>query len=79
MSMNEEEEEEELLVWMLSLYLKAYCMEGEKVVREGMSVCEDEWKEVPSNMTERGNSNDFPYSLMSEVSLGKSIHHLISS
>ena len=76
--MNEGEEEEELLVWMLSLYLKAYCMEGEKVVREGMSVCEDEWKEVLSRVMERGNSNDFPPSMMIVVSLGKSIRQFIS-
>ena len=44
-----------------------------------MSVDEDEWLEAPSRVMIRGNSNDFPYSLMSEVSLGKSIPQFISS
>ena len=41
MSRNEGEEEEELLVWMVFLYLKAFSLLRVTVVREGMSVCED--------------------------------------
>ena len=41
MSRNEGEEEEELLVWMVFLYLKAHFLSRVTVVREGMSVCED--------------------------------------
>ena len=40
MSRNEEEEEEELFVWTLSLYLKALDLPRSTVVREGMSGCE---------------------------------------
>ena len=76
--MNEGEEEEELLVWTVFLHLKAYLMEGDTVVREGMSADEDEWNEVLSRVMERGNSNDFPPSMMIVVSLGKSIRQFIS-
>ena len=41
MSRNDGEEEEELLVLMVILYLKAYSLLRVTVVREGMSVCED--------------------------------------
>ena len=41
MSRNEEEEEEELFVWMVFLYLNALSLSRETVVREGMSVCEN--------------------------------------
>ena len=41
MSRNEGEEEEELFVWMVFLYLKACDSSRVTVVREGMSVCED--------------------------------------
>ena len=40
MSRNETEEEEELLVWMVFLFEKAYALLRVTVVREGMSVCE---------------------------------------
>ena len=40
-SRNEGEEEEELLVWMVFLYLKAHFLSRETVLREGMSDCED--------------------------------------
>ena len=41
MSRSEGEEEEELFVWMVFLYLKAHSLSRVTVVREGMSVCED--------------------------------------
>ena len=41
MSRNEGEEEEELLVWTVFLFLKARPLSRVTVVREGMSVCED--------------------------------------
>ena len=41
MSRNEGEEEEELFVWMVFVYLKAYSMLRVTVVREGMSAGED--------------------------------------
>ena len=45
-----------------------------------MSVDEDEWLEAPSRVTIRGNSNDLlSSSVVSEVSLGKSIPQFISS
>ena len=40
MSRNEGDEEEELLVWMVFVYLKAYSLFRVTVVREGMPVCE---------------------------------------
>ena len=54
MSRSEGEEEEELLVWMVSLYLKAYFSLRATVLREGMSVCEDRVKGIPSRVMERG-------------------------
>ena len=42
MSRNERGEEEKLFVWMVFLYLKAQLWSRITVVREGMSVCEDE-------------------------------------
>ena len=45
-----------------------------------MSVDEDEWLEAPSRVMIRGNSNDLlSSSVVSEVSLGKSIHQFVSS
>ena len=41
MSRNDGEEEEELLVWMVFFFAKAYFLLRVTVVREGMSVCED--------------------------------------
>ena len=41
MSRNEGGEEEELLVWMVFLFRKAFSLLRVTVVREGMSVCED--------------------------------------
>ena len=41
MSRNEGEEEEELFVWTVFLYLKVLFLLRVTVVREGMSVCED--------------------------------------
>ena len=41
MSRNEGEGEEELLVWMVFFFLKAYLLSRVTMVREGMSVCED--------------------------------------
>ena len=41
MSRNEGEEEKELFVWMVFLYLKAIPLLRVTVVREGMPVCED--------------------------------------
>ena len=41
MSRNEGGEGEELLMWMVFLYLKAYPLLRVTVVREGMSICED--------------------------------------
>ena len=40
MSRNEEQVEEELFVWRVSLYLKAVDLLRVTVVREGMSECE---------------------------------------
>ena len=40
MSRNEEQVEEELFVWRVSLYLKAIDLLRVTVVREGMSECE---------------------------------------
>ena len=40
MSRDEGEEEEELFVWTVFLYLNAYFLSRLTVVREGMSVCE---------------------------------------
>ena len=40
MSRNEEEEEEELFVWRVFLYVKALALSRVTVVREGMSGCE---------------------------------------
>ena len=42
MSRDEGEEEEGLFVWMVFLRLKAHLLVRVTVVREGMSVCEDE-------------------------------------
>ena len=42
MSRNEGGEEEILFVWMVFLDLKAYSLSRVTVVREGMSVCEEE-------------------------------------
>ena len=41
MSRNEGEEEEELFLWMVFFFVKAYSLLRVTVVREGMSVCED--------------------------------------
>ena len=41
MSRNDGEEGEELLVWMIFFFAKAYFLLRVTVVREGMSVCED--------------------------------------
>ena len=41
MSRNEGEEEKELFVWMVFLYLKAIPLLRVTVVRKGMPVCED--------------------------------------
>lgn len=41
MSRNEGEEEEELFVWMVFLFLKAFSLSSVTMVREGMSVGEN--------------------------------------
>ena len=40
MSRNEREEEEELFVWAVILFEKAYLLSRATVVREGMSICD---------------------------------------
>ena len=80
-SRNEREEGEELLVLMVFFREKAHSLVRETVVREGMSVGEIEWKEIPSRVMEQGYSNVQLYSplVVSDLSLGKSIHQFISS
>ena len=58
MSRHEGEEEEELFVWMVFLYLKACDSSRVTVVREGMSVCEDRGIQQPSRVMEEGYMNE---------------------
>ena len=80
MSRNEGGEEEKLSVMTAFFIEKAYPLLRVTVVREGMSACEEREIEVLSRLMERGKRNVqllLP-SVVSVVSLGKSIHHLIS-
>ena len=80
MSRNEGGEEEKLSVMTAFFIEKAYPLLRVTVVREGMSACEEREIEVLSRLMERGKRNVqllLPL-VVSVVSLGKSIHHLIS-
>ena len=49
-------------------------------MREGMSVCKDRVMDIPSRVMIRGYLNEsLPFAVVSVVSLGKSIHHVMSS
>ena len=80
MSRNEGEEKEQLSVMTAFFIEKAHPLLRVTVVREGMSACEEREIEVLSRLMERGKRNVqllLPL-VVSVVSLGKSIHHLIS-
>ena len=79
MSRNEGEEKEQLSVMTAFFIEKAHPLLRVTVVREGMSACEERVIEVLSRLMERGKRNvTLPTTVVSEVSLGKSIHHFIS-
>ena len=81
MSRNERMEEKQLSV-MTAFFIEKTCLLLRvTVVREGMSACEEREIEVLSRLMERGKRNVqllIP-SVVSVVSLGKSIHQFISS
>ena len=81
MSRNERMEEKQLSVMTAFFIEKACLLLRVTVVREGMSACEEREIEVLSRLMERGKRNVqllIP-SVVSVVSLGKSIHQFISS
>ena len=68
-------------MWTVSIPVKAYSLSSMTVVREGMSACEDRVIPQPSRVMDQGPLNEklICPSIVSEVSLGKSIPHSVSS